>query len=339
MTWWLALDTSDDEIALNWVQQLAGLVDGFKIGLELVSAAGTSIVGKVVEAGLPVFLDVKLADIPNTVQLAAANYARLGANFLSVHASAGRAMLTAAVEGAGDACGVLAVTVLTSLTRIQLDEVGFAGGPAVTVTRLANLASAAGCRGVVCAAQEAAIVRRVDPNLLRVTPGIRWEEDANDQARVSTPEAAIGGGSQVLVVGRPITGTTDHVEKARQLNQRLVQIGNVATPIGEDVTPQPPAISPEQRAAALAKAGEARRVRAEVKELLKIGSITFAELLARADTDATIGGLKVATVLASMPGTGKVKAKRLMETHTIAGNRRLRGLGERQRGALLEEFS
>jgi len=102
---------------------------------------------------------------------------------------------------------------------------------------------------------------------------------------------------------------------------------------------QPPQLSDEQRAAALAKAAEARRVRAEVKELLKTGTLSFSELLARADEDPTIGGLKVSAVLSSMPGTGKVKAKRLMESLGIADNRRLRGLGSRQRAALLSEFS
>lgn len=102
---------------------------------------------------------------------------------------------------------------------------------------------------------------------------------------------------------------------------------------------QPPELSQEQRAAALAKAAEARRVRAEVKELLKTGTLTFSELLQRANGEELIGGIKVASVLASMPATGKVKAKRLMEKHDIADNRRLRGLGDRQRAALLDEFS
>lgn len=102
---------------------------------------------------------------------------------------------------------------------------------------------------------------------------------------------------------------------------------------------KPPELSEEQRAAALAKAAEARRVRAETKELLKTGTLTFAEVLDRAAEDELIGGIKVESLLASMPGTGKVKAKRLMEKHEIADNRRLRGLGDRQRAALLNEFS
>lgn len=102
---------------------------------------------------------------------------------------------------------------------------------------------------------------------------------------------------------------------------------------------QPPELTDEQRAAALARAAEARRVRAEVKELLKLGSLTFAELLERAEEDDLIGGIKVASVLSSMPGTGKVKAKRMMEALGIADNRRLRGLGARQRAALLDEFA
>jgi hypothetical protein len=102
---------------------------------------------------------------------------------------------------------------------------------------------------------------------------------------------------------------------------------------------KPPELTEEQRAAALARAAEARRVRAETKELLKTGTLTFAELLRRADGNELIGGIKVESLLAAMPGTGKVKAKRLMEKYEIADNRRLRGLGERQRAGLLSEFS
>ncbi len=101
----------------------------------------------------------------------------------------------------------------------------------------------------------------------------------------------------------------------------------------------PPKMSDEQRAAALERAAQARRVRAEVKELLKSGSLDFQGLLDRADEDDLIGGIKIAAVLSSMPGTGKVKAKRLMEEFGIADNRRLRGLGDKQRAALLSEFS
>jgi len=102
---------------------------------------------------------------------------------------------------------------------------------------------------------------------------------------------------------------------------------------------QPPQLSEEQRARALERAAEARRVRAEVKELLKMGSLRFSELLERGAEDDLIGGLKIESVLSSMPGMGKVKAKRLMEALGIADNRRLRGLGDKQRAALLEEFS
>jgi hypothetical protein len=100
----------------------------------------------------------------------------------------------------------------------------------------------------------------------------------------------------------------------------------------------PPKLTDEQRRAALEKAAHARRVRAEVKELLKIGTISLAELLDRAASDDIVAGMKVGSVLSSMPGTGKVKAKRMMEALGIADNRRLRGLGERQRAALLSEF-
>jgi hypothetical protein len=101
----------------------------------------------------------------------------------------------------------------------------------------------------------------------------------------------------------------------------------------------PPELTKEQREAALAKAAEARRTRAELKQLLKMGSVSFAELLERAEDDPIVAGMKVSAVLSSLPGTGKVKAKRLMEGHGIAESRRIRGLGQRQRAALLEEFS
>lgn len=101
----------------------------------------------------------------------------------------------------------------------------------------------------------------------------------------------------------------------------------------------PPLLSEEQRAAALAKAAEVRKVRAEIKQLLKMGAVTFQEILERADGDAVVAGMKVFAVLSSLPGTGKVKAKRLMERHGIAENRRLRGLGQRQRESLLEALS
>lgn len=103
--------------------------------------------------------------------------------------------------------------------------------------------------------------------------------------------------------------------------------------------PQPPQLTQEQRAAALAKAAEARRARAEVKELLKTGSLRLSELFRRAEQDDVLAGLKVERVIASMPGTGKIKAKRMMESLGIAENRRIRGLGEKQKQALIAEFS
>lgn len=103
--------------------------------------------------------------------------------------------------------------------------------------------------------------------------------------------------------------------------------------------PQPPKLTDEQRRAALQKAAEARRVRAEVKELLKTGSLRLSELFAKADADRIVAGLKVEALISSMPGTGKIKAKRLMESIGIANNRRIRGLGDKQKKALLDEFS
>jgi hypothetical protein len=116
-------------------------------------------------------------------------------------------------------------------------------------------------------------------------------------------------------------------------------VARVGASIEDEDMAQPPQLTDEQRAAALAKAAEARRVRAEKKELLKTGSLRLSELLKQAEGDDILAGLKVERVIASMPGTGKIKAKRLMETLGIAENRRLRGLGEKQKEALLAEFS
>jgi hypothetical protein len=117
------------------------------------------------------------------------------------------------------------------------------------------------------------------------------------------------------------------------------RLARVATSTGDEDMAQPPQLTDEQRAAALAKAAEARRVRAEKKELLKTGSLRLSELLAEAESDDILAGLKVERVIASMPGTGKIKAKRLMESLGIAENRRIRGLGDKQKEALLAEFS
>jgi orotidine-5'-phosphate decarboxylase len=198
-----------------------------KVGLSLFVEHGPLAVAAFKAEGAKVFLDLKLHDIPNTVELASARAAKLGVAYLTVHASGGLAMLRAAVEGArkGAAEGrvpepkVLAVTVLTSLDGPALAAIGINDAPEVQVARLAALAKQVGVAGVVCSPREALALRKLlGLSFTLCTPGIRPAgTDAGDQARAETPESAIASGSDLLVVGRPIYGAPDPVEAARKI--------------------------------------------------------------------------------------------------------------------------
>ena len=197
-----------------------------KLGLEAFTASGPDLVRKISDLGTPVFLDLKLHDIPNTVERAARNAARLGVAMLTVHASGGEAMLKAAVAGASAAERpplVLAVTVLTSLDDGALMELGIPGGAAQRVGAWAQLARRSGCGGVVCSPREAAAVRAlVGSGFLLVTPGIRPAgEAAGDQRRVATPASAVAAGADILVVGRPITASPNPASAAETILAEL----------------------------------------------------------------------------------------------------------------------
>jgi orotidine-5'-phosphate decarboxylase len=218
----VALDTSEREEILRLVRALRGRVGVAKVGLEAFTAHGPDLVREVGEVGVPVFLDLKLHDIPNTVERAARNAARLGVAMLTVHASGGEAMLRAAVTGAASVDrppAVLAVTVLTSLDDAALVVLGIPGGAAERVAAWAALAQRCGCAGVVCSPQEAAALRASrGPGFLLVTPGVRPSgEGSADQRRVATPREAIAAGADLLVVGRPITGAADPVAAAEAI--------------------------------------------------------------------------------------------------------------------------
>ncbi|MEO6951215.1 MAG: orotidine-5'-phosphate decarboxylase [Polyangia bacterium] len=202
----LDLATLDEALVLDAMLEAPRV----KVGLELFCAAGPRAVAAFVERGREVFLDLKLHDIPETVRRAAAAASQHGASFLTVHASGGRAMLEAAVAGAGR-CGVLAVTVLTSLDRVDLQVDGNPLDPIALCVRRAKLAIDAGARGVVCSAREAQQVRAaVGPAALIVTPGVRHAGSAaGDQKRVETPAAALAAGADAVVVGRPIRDAAD----------------------------------------------------------------------------------------------------------------------------------
>jgi orotidine-5'-phosphate decarboxylase len=222
----VALDTVSLDSASALAERLRSHVGGLKLGLEFVSANGPQGVRAILKSGRPVFLDVKLHDIPNTVAGAMKALAPLGAAIINVHASGGAAMMRAAVEAAASAQTrpkVLAVTVLTSLEAAELAAMGISGTPLEQVVRLAKLAKGAGIDGVVCSPQEIQAVRAAcGPDFLIVTPGVRPAGGApDDQRRVMTPKEALTAGADYLVIGRPITGAADPAEAARIIAAEL----------------------------------------------------------------------------------------------------------------------
>ncbi|MFV2073643.1 MAG: orotidine-5'-phosphate decarboxylase [Thermoanaerobaculales bacterium] len=224
----VALDGSDREWILDTARAVAGSAGWLKIGLEAFIAHGPRLVEEVATLGPRVFLDLKLHDIPATVEGAAANCAACGAHMITVHASGGRTMLQAAASGvrkgrAGTPPKVVAVTVLTSLGKASLKDLGIAATPTDLVISWAALAMESGLDGVVASAREAPAIRRTcGREALIVTPGIRTAtSDNDDQHRVLTPGEAIRAGSDILVVGRPITRAPDPAEATRRILEEM----------------------------------------------------------------------------------------------------------------------
>ena len=223
----VALDVSSAAAAQKIVAAVGDSARYYKVGLQLYTAEGPQIVRDLVSSGRQVFLDLKLHDIPNTVGAAVKEACKLGVSMLTVHASGGTNMLRAAVEAGRNASIsplILAVTVLTSLEDRDLEHAGGRGTVSDQVSRLAALAIANGCHGVVASAHEAASLRNeLGDDFLIVTPGVRPSgTDHGDQARVVTPAEAIAAGANYIVVGRPITGANDPAAEAREI---LAQIG------------------------------------------------------------------------------------------------------------------
>ena len=194
-----------------------------KVGLELFAAEGPAVVRAVAALGRPVFLDLKLHDIPNTVEGAARSAARSGASLLTVHAAGGAEMVASAVRGAGPGVRVLAVTVLTSLDDAALAAIGLSGPSEAAVVRLARLAVKAGAGGLVCSPHEVAAVRAaIGKGPLLVVPGVRPPgADRGDQARVATPAEAVRSGADVVVIGRPLARAPDPAAAARAIAATL----------------------------------------------------------------------------------------------------------------------
>ena len=208
----VALDVPDTAAAVAMAGRLAGHVGMFKIGLELFVAEGPPIVRRIRELApdVDIFLDLKLHDIPNTMRGAIRSARSFGARYVTVHAGSGTAHLQACVEEAGDALGILAVTVLTSQDEVACRQAGHTRALEELVEMRAVCAREAGCAGVVCSGRELARVRAVAPKLARVVPGIRPAgADVGDQQRVMTPAKAISEGATYIVVGRPILQADD----------------------------------------------------------------------------------------------------------------------------------
>ncbi len=228
----VALDYSTAADALAMAQRLLPRRPWMKVGLELLMSAGPAVVAELCAMGLPVFLDGKFHDIPNTVAGAVRAAARTGAGIINVHAAGGLRMMRAARDAADAAPGatrplVIAVTVLTSLAPEELrDEVGVARPLPAQVLALAQLAREAGLDGVVASVEEAADIRAAcGPDFRIITPGIRPAAVNDDQRRVATPRAAIAAGADFLVVGRPITQALDPVAACAAVMAEIEKAG------------------------------------------------------------------------------------------------------------------
>jgi orotidine-5'-phosphate decarboxylase len=218
----VALDTPDLEHALDLAGRVKTHVGGLKLGLEFFAANGPAGVHAVGELGLPIFLDLKLHDIPNTVAKAVQALRPLAPAILTVHAAGGRAMMEDAKAAAPAETRVVAVTVLTSLDETDLSATGIGGDPHAQVGRLTALARDSGLDGVVCSGAEVKAAKALWPQGFFVVPGVRPPGgEAGDQKRVVTPRQALDDGASILVIGRPITRAGDPDQAARDIAATL----------------------------------------------------------------------------------------------------------------------
>ena len=234
----VALDLHSSDEALRLVEELHGMVGMFKVGSQLFTATGSSLVEKIVSAGNRVFLDLKFHDIPHQVAGAVASATKLGASLLTVHASGGPEMMRTAIETAKEIAdrerierpNVVAVTVLTSIDSTVLDQIGVTDDATESVKRLALLAAGAGVDGVVASPKEIGAIRSTitDSDFLIVAPGIRPNDSkrdeyssTDDQKRVASPGFALAAGANYLVVGRPITAASDRAQAVERIVREM----------------------------------------------------------------------------------------------------------------------
>ena len=222
----VALDYPEAAPALALVDKLQPALCRLKVGKELFTAAGPALLEQFMRRGFEIFLDLKFHDIPNTTAQACKAAASLGVWMVNVHALGGRKMLEAAREAVDSSAHrpkLIAVTVLTSMAQQDLADIGINATPAEMVLRLATLARDSGLDGVVCSAQEAALLRKqCGDKFCLVTPGIRPANSAaDDQSRVMTPLAALQAGASYLVIGRPITQAADPLQTLLDINKEI----------------------------------------------------------------------------------------------------------------------
>jgi orotidine-5'-phosphate decarboxylase len=219
---YVALDTILLDRAKAIAAKVRNHVGGIKLGLEFFSANGPDGVREMAALGLPIFLDLKLHDIPNTVAKAVQALHPLQPAILTVHAAGGRAMMEDAKAAAPSGTRVVGVSVLTSLDEDDLAAIGVAADPHAQVARLTALAREAGLDGVVCSGAEVAAAKKAWPDGFFVVPGLRpAEASAGDQKRVVTPRKALDAGASILVIGRPITQAADPDQAARAIAATL----------------------------------------------------------------------------------------------------------------------
>lgn len=219
---YVALDTPDIARARAIAERVRHHVGGIKLGLEFFMANGRSGVRDMADIGLPIFLDLKFHDIPNTVAKAIQSLRPLEPAILTIHAAGGRAMMEDAKAAAPTGTKVVAVTMLTSLDGPDLRSIGLSGNPHEQVVRLTELAQEAGIDGVVCSGAEVAAAKAAWPQGFFVVPGVRPADGARgDQKRIVTPRAALDAGASILVVGRPITQASDPDKAARAIEATL----------------------------------------------------------------------------------------------------------------------
>ncbi len=218
----VAIDTPDIKRAHDIAAKVRRHVGGLKLGLEFFCANGPDGVAEMAKVGLPIFLDLKLHDIPNTVAKAMQSLHPLMPAIVTVHAAGGRAMMEDAKAAAPKGTKVVGVSVLTSLDGEDLHSIGVPSDPHAQVEKLTMLAKEAGIDGVVCSGAEVAAAKKIWPRGFFVVPGVRPADgNSGDQKRVVTPRKALDAGASILVIGRPITQATDPDEAARAIEATL----------------------------------------------------------------------------------------------------------------------